>query len=208
MWRSSLSSACMSSILQECCKKDKRSAPKRWNRDTLRRYSGASPAPHHKEPTMNASLPAAVTSAATTWENPMGTDGFEFIEYAAPDPPAMGALFERMGFKPIAKHRHKAVTLYRQGEINFIINAEPDRFAHPLRGPPRPDLHRPPHTQRAPRPHGRMGRVLRAPVQLPRSALLRHRGPGHGCEKQGHDQPLRQDPHSDQRRRQRKNQPD
>ena len=65
----------------------------------------------------------------TPWDNPMGTDGFEFIEYAAPDPVAMGAVFERMGFKPIAKHRHKAVTLYRQGEINFIINAEPDSFA-------------------------------------------------------------------------------
>jgi 4-hydroxyphenylpyruvate dioxygenase len=63
------------------------------------------------------------------WDNPMGTDGFEFIEYAAPDPVAMGALFERMGFKPIAKHRHKNVTLYRQGGINFIINAEPDSFA-------------------------------------------------------------------------------
>ena len=61
--------------------------------------------------------------------NPMGTDGFEFIEYAAPDPAAMGALFERMGFKAIAKHRHKNVTLYRQGEINFIVNAEPDSFA-------------------------------------------------------------------------------
>jgi 4-hydroxyphenylpyruvate dioxygenase len=59
----------------------------------------------------------------------MGTDGFEFIEYAAPDPPAMGALFERMGFKPIARHRHKNVLLYRQGEINFIVNAEPDSFA-------------------------------------------------------------------------------
>jgi 4-hydroxyphenylpyruvate dioxygenase len=59
----------------------------------------------------------------------MGTDGFEFIEYAAPDPKAMGELFERMGFKPVAKHRHKAVTLYRQGGINFILNAEPDSFA-------------------------------------------------------------------------------
>ena len=77
---------------------------------------------------MNAPLPQAATSAAT-WDNPMGTDGFEFIEYAAPDPQAMGELFERMGFKPIAKHRHKAVTLYRQGGINFIINAEPDSFA-------------------------------------------------------------------------------
>ena len=63
------------------------------------------------------------------WENPMGTDGFEFIEYAAPDPEAMGALFTRMGFSAIARHRHKAVTLYRQGEINFILNAEPDSFA-------------------------------------------------------------------------------
>ncbi|AKJ31441.1 4-hydroxyphenylpyruvate dioxygenase [Caldimonas brevitalea] len=65
----------------------------------------------------------------TPWDNPMGTDGFEFIEYAAPDPVAMGQLFERMGFKAIARHRHKNVLLYRQGEINFIINAEPDSFA-------------------------------------------------------------------------------
>jgi len=63
------------------------------------------------------------------WDNPMGTDGFEFVEYAAPDPKAMGALFEQMGFSAIARHRHKDVTLYRQGEINFLINAEPDSFA-------------------------------------------------------------------------------
>ena len=78
---------------------------------------------------MNASLPASATTAISQWDNPMGTDGFEFIEYAAPDPAAMGALFERMGFKPVARHRHKNVTLFRQGEINFIINAEPDSFA-------------------------------------------------------------------------------
>jgi len=65
----------------------------------------------------------------TSWENPMGTDGFEFIEYAAPDPKAMGALFERLGFRAIARHRHKDVLLYRQGGINFIVNAEPDSFA-------------------------------------------------------------------------------
>ena len=62
-------------------------------------------------------------------DNPMGTDGFEFIEYAAPNPKALGALFEQMGFAAIARHRHKDVTLYRQGEINFIINAEQDSFA-------------------------------------------------------------------------------
>lgn len=63
------------------------------------------------------------------WDNPMGTDGFEFIEYAAPDPAALGAVFEKMGFTAIARHRHKNVTLYRQGGINFIINAELDSFA-------------------------------------------------------------------------------
>jgi 4-hydroxyphenylpyruvate dioxygenase len=63
------------------------------------------------------------------WDNPAGTDGFEFVEYAAPDPKQMGALFERLGFKAIARHRHKNVILYRQGAINFIVNAEPDSFA-------------------------------------------------------------------------------
>jgi len=63
------------------------------------------------------------------WENPMGTGGFEFIEYAAPDPQAMSKVFERMGFTAIARHRSKNVTLYRQGEINFIVNAESDSFA-------------------------------------------------------------------------------
>jgi 4-hydroxyphenylpyruvate dioxygenase len=59
----------------------------------------------------------------------MGTAGFEFIEYAAPDPKALGALFEKMGFTAVARHRHKDVTLYRQGGVNFIINAEQDSFA-------------------------------------------------------------------------------
>jgi 4-hydroxyphenylpyruvate dioxygenase len=69
------------------------------------------------------------TMQFTPWDNPMGTDGFEFVEFAAPDPKAMGELFEKMGFVAIARHRTKNVTLYRQGEINFIINAEPDSFA-------------------------------------------------------------------------------
>jgi 4-hydroxyphenylpyruvate dioxygenase len=65
----------------------------------------------------------------STWDNPVGTDGFEFIEYTAPDPKALGQLFEQMGFTAVARHRHKDVTLYRQGEINFIVNAEQDSFA-------------------------------------------------------------------------------
>jgi 4-hydroxyphenylpyruvate dioxygenase len=61
--------------------------------------------------------------------NPMGTDGFEFIEYAAPDPKALGRLFESLGCRAVARHKHKDVLLYRQGDINFIVNAEPRSFA-------------------------------------------------------------------------------
>jgi 4-hydroxyphenylpyruvate dioxygenase len=62
-------------------------------------------------------------------ENPMGTDGFEFVEYTAPDSRALAILFEQLGFSAVARHRSKDVTLYRQGEINFILNHEQDSFA-------------------------------------------------------------------------------
>ena len=68
-------------------------------------------------------------AAGDLWENPIGTDGFEFVEYAAPDPQALGCLFEQMGFVAIARHRSKNVLLYRQGDVNFIVNAEPNSFA-------------------------------------------------------------------------------
>lgn len=64
-----------------------------------------------------------------TMHNPMGTDGFEFVEYTAPDAYALEELFQQIGFEPIAKHRSKEVVLYRQGQINFIVNYEPDSFA-------------------------------------------------------------------------------
>ena len=60
--------------------------------------------------------------------NPMGTDGFEFIEYTAEDTETLAGLFECMGFTAVARHRSKEVVLYRQGDINFIINREPDSF--------------------------------------------------------------------------------
>ena len=79
------------------------------------------------------SLATAATTATphdgSLWDNPLGTDGFEFIEYASPDPAEMKKLFEQLGFTAIAKHRSKNVTLYRQGEINFILNQEPGSFA-------------------------------------------------------------------------------
>jgi 4-hydroxyphenylpyruvate dioxygenase len=59
------------------------------------------------------------------WDNPMGTDGFEFVEYTAPDVRELSRLFERMGFRAVARHRAKDVTLFRQGQVNFIVNAEP-----------------------------------------------------------------------------------
>ena len=61
--------------------------------------------------------------------NPMRTDGFEFVEYAAPDPELLRRLFESMGLPAVARHRSKNVTLHNHGDINFIINAEHDSFA-------------------------------------------------------------------------------
>ena len=67
------------------------------------------------------------------WENPIGTDGFEFVEYTAPDVKQLHDFFEQMGFRAVGRHRSKDVTLYRQGETNFVVNAEPEshgaRFA-------------------------------------------------------------------------------
>lgn len=69
--------------------------------------------------------------------NPLATDGFEFVEYTAPD--AQGIqnlkdLFIGLGFTEVAKHKNKNVWLYRQGDINFVVNAEPnshaENFAH------------------------------------------------------------------------------
>ena len=72
---------------------------------------------------------AGRAGAADLWPNPMGTDGFEFVEYTAPDPDALGRLFERLGSVAVARHRSKKVTLYRQGDVNFIVNGEPESFA-------------------------------------------------------------------------------
>ena len=63
------------------------------------------------------------------WDNPMATEGFEFVEYTAPEPGQLATLFKSLGFVAAARHRSKDVTLYRQGNVNFIVNAEPDSFA-------------------------------------------------------------------------------
>jgi 4-hydroxyphenylpyruvate dioxygenase len=66
---------------------------------------------------------------ADLYENPMGLMGFEFVEFASPTPGVLEPVFEMMGFSKVAQHRSKNVSLYRQGDINFIINAEPRSVA-------------------------------------------------------------------------------
>ena len=56
--------------------------------------------------------------------NPAGLDGMEFIEYASLEPGRLAELFEKFGFKKVAKHKSKDIDLFRQNDINFIVNRE------------------------------------------------------------------------------------
>ena len=77
---------------------------------------------------MSVGMNPGSTGKATAFDNPVGTDGFEFVEYTAPDPELLRTLFAKLGFPVTARHRSKNVTLHRQGDINFIINADPEGF--------------------------------------------------------------------------------
>jgi 4-hydroxyphenylpyruvate dioxygenase len=79
---------------------------------------------------MNAQSTAA---ARDLLDNPLGVDGFEFVEFTAPEPGALKALFEKMGFTAVARHRSKDVLRLRQGDINFILNMEPSGQAAAFR---------------------------------------------------------------------------
>ena len=59
------------------------------------------------------------------FENPLGTDGFEFVEFTSPDPDALATYFRQLGFTAVSKHRSKNVIRFKQGDINFILNMEP-----------------------------------------------------------------------------------
>ena len=63
------------------------------------------------------------------FDNPMQLMGFEFVEFASPTPNVLEPLFEQMGFTLVARHRSKDVVLYRQGDVNFIVNREPHSLA-------------------------------------------------------------------------------
>ncbi len=64
------------------------------------------------------------------YANPMGLDGFEFVEFASPEAGILEPVFAALGFTAVARHRSKNVTLYRQGDINFILNDEPKSHAY------------------------------------------------------------------------------
>src|SRR5690606_30244309 len=80
--------------------------------------------------TTNNSVPQCGRQAmADLFDNPMGPDGFEFVEFAAPEKGILEPVFEMMGFSRVAEHRTKDVSLWRQGDINFITNYEPKSHA-------------------------------------------------------------------------------
>ncbi|BAN25466.1 4-hydroxyphenylpyruvate dioxygenase family protein [Caballeronia insecticola] len=77
----------------------------------------------------DSSSSARATPDFSVGDNPLGIAGLEFVEFSSPDPEGLAALFDRLGFVPVAQHVSKAVTLFRQGSMNFLLNAEPDSFA-------------------------------------------------------------------------------
>ena len=84
-------------------------------------------------------FPHDAPPATISADNPMGTDGFEFVEYAHPEPERLHALFQQMGFTPVARHKSKRITVYRQGDINYLVNEEPGTHdQRDRRGDPRP----------------------------------------------------------------------
>lgn len=74
-------------------------------------------------------FPHTAPRAEITAENPAGTDGFEFVEFAHPNPDELRALFARMGYAHVATHKTKRIELWQQGDITYVLNAEPGSFA-------------------------------------------------------------------------------
>ena len=74
-------------------------------------------------------FPHDAPRATISEQNPAGTDGFEFVEFAHPDPQVLRDLFTKMGYVHTATHKRKAVELWQQGDITYVINAEPGSHA-------------------------------------------------------------------------------
>ena len=81
---------------------------------------------------MNAQPQAQAGSAPAQpaqFENPMGIDGFEFVEFASPEPDKLHELFRNLGFVQVARHKTRPIYNYRQNDCTFLINEDPDSFA-------------------------------------------------------------------------------
>src|SRR5580765_36207 len=76
---------------------------------------------------MNAQPKAGAQPAM--FENPMGIDGFEFDEFASPEPAKLHELFRNLGFVQAPRHKTRPITNYRQGDCTCLINEDPDSFA-------------------------------------------------------------------------------
>jgi 4-hydroxyphenylpyruvate dioxygenase len=69
-------------------------------------------------------FPHDAAPAEISAHNPMGTDGFEFVEYAHPQPEQLHALFRQMGFAATARHKTRTITVYQQGNVSYLVNEE------------------------------------------------------------------------------------
>lgn len=74
-------------------------------------------------------FPHDAPPAEISRDNPAGTDGFEFVEFAHSEPAKLADLFTKMGYTAVARHRTRDITVWRQGDINYIVNAEPGSHA-------------------------------------------------------------------------------
>ncbi|MCA8867735.1 MAG: 4-hydroxyphenylpyruvate dioxygenase [Rhodobacteraceae bacterium] len=73
-------------------------------------------------------FPHDAPKAKISDSNPAGTDGFEFVEFAHPEPEKLRVLFAQMGYSHTASHKTKAIELWQQGDITYVLNAEPGSF--------------------------------------------------------------------------------
>ncbi|WP_299967083.1 4-hydroxyphenylpyruvate dioxygenase [uncultured Roseobacter sp.] len=88
-------------------------------------------------------FPHTAPKSEITQANPAGTDGFEFVEFAHPDPQELRDLFARMGYAHVANHRTKSIELWQQGDITYVLNAQADSFGArfvDLHGPCAPSM--------------------------------------------------------------------
>ncbi|MFK7764463.1 MAG: 4-hydroxyphenylpyruvate dioxygenase [Roseobacter sp.] len=74
-------------------------------------------------------FPHNAPRAKISEDNPAGTDGFEFVEFAHPNPEELRSLFARMGYGHVANHKSREIELWQQGDITYVLNADPDSFA-------------------------------------------------------------------------------